>query len=109
MHIYEICENFTNTFINFCKICILFNKVLIRPNDKPWFTSELRYNIRLRDRLHVRKHSFKTPNEIDKIRYKTQRNHVNNMKKYGKENYNNNLETIISSKDKGNKTFWQVM
>ena len=29
-------------------------------------------------------------------------------KKYAKENYNNNLETIISSKDNGNKTFWQV-
>ena len=107
MHIDEICENFTNTFINFCKICIPFNKVLIRPNDKPWFTSELRYNIRLRDRL--RKHAFKTSNEIDKIRHKTQRNHVNNMKKYAKENYNNNLETIISNKDNGNKTFWQVM
>ena len=57
MHIDEICENITNTFINFCKICIPFNKVLIRPNDKPWFISELRYNIRLRDRL--RKHAFK--------------------------------------------------
>ena len=88
-------------------MCIPFNKVLIRPNDKPWFTSELRYNIRLRDRL--RKHAFKTSNEIDKIRYKTQRNRVNNMKKYAKDNYNNNLETIISSKDNGNKTFWQVM
>ena len=31
------------------------------------------------------------------------------MKKYAKENYYNNLETIISSKDNGNKTFWQVM
>ena len=31
------------------------------------------------------------------------------MKKYAKENYNNNLETIISSKDNGNKTFWHVM
>ena len=49
MHIDEICENFTKTFINFCKICIPFNKVLIRPNDKPWFTSELRHNIRLRE------------------------------------------------------------
>ena len=69
--------------------------------------SELRYNIRLRHRL--RKHAFKTSNEIDKIRYKTRRNRVNNMKKYAKENYNNNLETIVSSKNNGNKTFWQVM
>ena len=65
MHIDKICENFTKTFINFCKKCIPSNKVLIRPDDKPWFTSELRYNIRLRDRL--RKHAFKTSNEIDKF------------------------------------------
>ena len=31
------------------------------------------------------------------------------MKKYTQENYNDNLETFISSKDNGNKTFWQVM
>ena len=31
------------------------------------------------------------------------------MKKYAKENYNNNRETIISSKDNVDKTFWQVM
>ena len=51
----------------------------------------------------------KTSNEIDKIRFKTQRNCVNNMKTYAKENYNNDLETIISSKDNGNKIFWQVI
>ena len=42
----EACVKFTNTFSIFCKSCIPSKKVLIRPNDKPWFTSELRYNIR---------------------------------------------------------------
>lgn len=31
------------------------------------------------------------------------------MKKYAKENYNNNLEDIISDKENGNKSFWQIM
>ena len=44
-----------------------------------------------------------------KIVKKHKRNRVNNMKKYANENYNNNLETIISCKDNGNKTVWQVM
>ena len=47
MRIDEICENFTNIFINFCKICIPFNKVLIRPNDKPWFTYKQLYQARI--------------------------------------------------------------
>ena len=45
------CQNFTRVFLQFCKTCIPCRKVLIRPNDKPWFTSELRYNIRIRNRL----------------------------------------------------------
>ena len=33
----------------FYKACIPSRNVLIRENDKPWFTSEIRYNIRLRN------------------------------------------------------------
>ena len=55
------CSMFTDIFLNFCKECIPCKKVLIRPNDKPWFNSELRYNIRLRDRLRKR---FSSQNPI---------------------------------------------
>ena len=76
----ESCENFTQKklILRFCKTCIPCNNVLIRLNDKPWFTSELRYNIRLRNRL--RKKAFQTNSEADIQQYKKQRNHVNNMK-----------------------------
>ena len=40
---------------------------------------------------------------------KQQRNKVNNMKKFAKDNYNNNIEDMISNTDRGSKTFWQVM
>ena len=62
----DACNKFTSIFFEFCKECIPRKKVLIRPNDKPWFNSELRYNIRLRDRL--RKKTFKTNHNFDKIR-----------------------------------------
>ena len=43
--------HFTNSYTDLCKTCIPRKRVLIRPPDKPWFSSELRYNIWLRDRL----------------------------------------------------------
>ena len=50
----QACESFTDLFLKFCKERIPCKNVLIRQNDKPWFSSELRYNIRLRDRLRKR-------------------------------------------------------
>ena len=103
----DACESFTKTFLDFCKICIPSKKVLIRPDDKPWFTSEIRHNLRLRDRL--RKRAFRTRREVDFKRYKKQRNHVNNIKKFANENYNNNIEEILTNPEFGNKTFWHIL
>ena len=99
--------NFTNSYIDLCKTCIPRKRVLIRPSDKPWFSSELRYNIRLRDRL--RQKALKTNLVNDKLIFKKQRNRVNNMKKYAKENYINNFEDTILSSENSTKTFWQIM
>ena len=105
----EACYKFTDLFLKFCKYCIPFRKVLIRQNDKPWLNSELRYNLRLRDRL--RKHSFKTKRKRDHISFKRQRNKVNNMIKYAKENFINKIDDIFRNQETGNssRTFWQVM
>ena len=80
--------------------------MLIRPNDRPWFTSELRHNIRIRDRL--RQKAFSSKSEQDKLNYKKQRNRVINMKKYAKENFMNNFEDSLNNPD-SNKTFWQII
>ena len=103
----EACNNFTEVYINLCKACIPRKKVLIRPSDCPWFTSELRHNIRIRDRL--RRKALQSNNVRDITRYKTQRNRVNNMKKYAKETYMNNYEDMILNQNCGGKTFWQLM
>ena len=105
----DACINFTDVFLKFCKECIPCQKVLIRQNDKPWFNSEIRHNIRLRDKL--RKRFFKTKRESDHVSFKQQRNKVNNMIKYAKENFIHKIDDILGNSEIGNssKTFWQVM
>ena len=102
-------ENFTNKFLKFCDECIPRKKVLIRQNDKPWFSSELRYNIKLRDRF--RKTYFKSKRDSDRSKFKRQRNRVNNMLKYAKDNFINKIDDILFNQEtrNSNKTFWQVM
>ena len=73
------CEFLTTTFIKLAEDNIPKKKVTIRPNDKPWFNSELRKEIRKRDRL--RKRALKSNSLIIYQNYRKQRNHVNNLKK----------------------------
>ena len=49
----------------------------IRPNDKIWMTSEIRKEIRIRDRL--RKKYIKNKIGTNERKYKNQRNKVNNL------------------------------
>ena len=78
-------------------------------NNKPWFNSELRYNIRLRDRL--RKRFFKSKSDLDRMSFKRQRNKVNNMIKYAKQSFINTIDDFGCNQELGNsnKSFWQVM
>ena len=52
-------------------------EVTIRLNDKVWFNSELRREIRKRDRLRKLARRSNCDSNINK--YKKQRNHVNNF------------------------------
>ena len=47
----EICNTFTETLVQIARECIPSKLVTVRNNDKPWFTSELRTEIRRRDRF----------------------------------------------------------
>ena len=58
--------------------------VIIRPDDKPWYDSELCHFMKCRDRL--RKVAFKTNSVTSWIKYKRMRNKVNNLKKFAKKN-----------------------
>jgi hypothetical protein len=50
-------ETFTKCFLKIAKECIPTKIVTIRNNDRSWFNSEIRKEIRMRDRL--RKHVLK--------------------------------------------------
>ena len=77
-------KNFQKTFLQISSACIPSKAILIREKDKPWFSNEIRKEIRIRDR--IRKKLLKSQNENNIIKYKKQRNKVNNMKKIAKEN-----------------------
>ena len=102
------CYKFTETYLDMARQCIPSKSITIRPNDKPWMTSELRKNLRIRDRLH--KKSRKTKLQADINKFKTQRNKVNNMKKFARLNFYENVNGIIerySSSDP--KSYWKLI
>ena len=78
----EACELFTSKFIELAKTCISNNFVIVRPNDKPFYSSEIRLASRQRDRLHDKAKT--STNVVDWNNYKKARNKINNMKKIRK-------------------------
>jgi len=92
----EMCNTFTETFVQIARECIPTKFVMVKNNDKPWFTSALRTEIRRRDRF--RKIVLKSKTESSILRYKQQRNKVNNLKRNAKENFEKNLDNIINRK-----------
>lgn len=102
------CETFSNVFIEFAEICIPSKLVTVRPNDKPWMTSELRTNIRKRDRLHKIARNSKSIKDIKK--FKSQRNKVNNMKKYSRSNFYENVHGMIDNYFSTDpKAYWRLI
>ena len=102
------CDLFIDKLQHFVKECIPSQTVTIRPNDKPWFDSELRREIRIRDRL--RKKARKTNSYRDVSKYKTQRNRVNNLKKSAKENFYANLDGLLATQlEKNSTNYWKLL
>jgi hypothetical protein len=75
---------FTNKCIEIIKKCVPQKEVTIRLNDKVWFNSELRREIRKRDRL--RKLAPRSNSDFNINKYKKQINHVNNLESMPKNN-----------------------
>ncbi len=104
----DAAEMFTLTFIDLAKQCIPYREVTIRPNDKPWYNSEIRRTTKQRDK--ARKKAIETGGIDDWNKYKSFRNKVNNMKKYARESFYNDIEFNITdafSNDK--KYFWKLI
>ena len=64
----NMCTIFTDKIIDIARECIPTKYVTVRTRDKPWFNSELRKEIRIRDRL--RRKSLKSKIDIAMLQYK---------------------------------------
>jgi ribosomal protein L17 len=79
--------------------------VRIRLNDKPWFNSEIRKEIRTRNRLHKLARRNQSKQSLQK--YKSQRNKVNNMIKYAREQFFQSANELVNSlQSKNSKSYW---
>ena len=76
------CELFTGKLMEIAYECIGTNTVTIRPNNKISMTSEIRRELRVRDRL--RKKFIESKSIFNERKYKDQCNKVINLKKSAK-------------------------
>ena len=82
--------------------------ITVRPNDKPWFDSELRRFIKYRDRQRKTALHKCTPSSWEK--YKRLRNKVNNLKKFARKHFFENIEFNIESDSLNNKRgYWNSL
>jgi hypothetical protein len=63
-------SDFTSIFLNIASICIPTRELIIRNDDKVWFDSTLRREIRIRDRF--RKTFLKVKSVLTETKYKHQ-------------------------------------
>ena len=104
----EMCGIFTTKFLELANQNIPRKTITIRPNDKPWFNSELRREIRKRDRL--RKKALNKNSLIIYEQYKKQRNYVNNLKKETKQSFYSDIHGLIDTySNNNNQDFWKLV
>ena len=94
--------------MEFVNLSIPHRDVIIRPNDKPWYDSEIRRYSRKRDRLKTK--AVRTSLQSDWAKYKYLRNKVNNLKRHTKETFYNNLElSLLTNFSSNKKEFWKIV
>ncbi|MCG8032136.1 MAG: reverse transcriptase family protein [Candidatus Thiodiazotropha taylori] len=98
---------FNESLLRLVSECIPSKEVTVRSDDKPWYDTEIRKHSRKRDRL--KSIALKSERTSDWRKYKQARNKVNNLKKYAKERFYNNLELTLSGNYTNNKRdFWKL-
>ena len=99
---------FNSKLLELVKRCIPTTLVTIRPNDKPWYNSEIRKTSRQRDRQ--KRKALNSGRTSDWAKYKSFRNKVNNMKKHAKETFFNTLEFNIRDLNANNpRLYWKTV
>jgi hypothetical protein len=66
----KMCNTFTETFLRVARECIPTKMDTVRNSDRPWFNSELRREIRKRDRIRKTAKNISSSQILTKIRNK---------------------------------------
>jgi hypothetical protein len=104
----NVCINFTNKFLTIAKENIPLKTILVRHHDKSWISSELKMEIRKRDRLRQQFLRLKTISTEQK--YKSQRNKVNTIKKQCKVSYFEKISELLSDLKTTNiQLYWRTV
>lgn len=101
-------KQFTNKYMEMVASHIPSKQIRVKQTDKPWFNSDIKREIRIRNRLHKNARARPSDSAIDK--YKRQRNKVNNMKKHAREQFFMSANEYVDSLIKTNpKSYWSLI
>ena len=101
------CDNWTNAFLDIAQSCIPSKLVTIRPDDSPWYNSELRQLKRHKDRLHHKAKRRNTPQDWQNFR--NARNEYVNKLHAAEQTYNTKLASELKEhKSLSPKRWWHI-
>jgi hypothetical protein len=102
----ELTETFTTILQDEIKTCIPSKNVLIRPNDKPGMTGQVRSLFRKCHRLH--KIAVKSRLVSDIENHKTARHEAKTEWKKAQKSYYDKLFKKLDTSDSKNKIYWKI-
>jgi hypothetical protein len=100
------CE-FMDIFEKVCESCVPHYEVIVRPNCKPYITTEIKRLIRRRDRLHKAHKTHKT--ETTRTNYKHARNEVVSKIRRSFLDYEANQLDVLNNRMLNPKSFWKTL
>ena len=104
----DCCEQLTDRLLSVAKDIIPNKTVIIRPNDKPWYSEDLRCQRRAKDRLYHLAKTRKT--EISWTAFNQARNSYCQAIKKAKDQYDNLKYTVLVDEGKQNsKKWWHIL
>ena len=101
-----VCSSWSQMFLDVAKRTIPNKYILVRPNDAPWYTSNLRLMKRKMLRLFQKFKSKKTTTSWEK--YKTARNQYQYSLDQAEQTYKNNLAGTLAD-EKNSKRWWSTV
>jgi hypothetical protein len=101
-------SSFTQKYHEIISRIIPSKMIQLRPSDKPWFNSDIKREIRIRDRLKKNERTKKSSIAIHK--YKSHRNKSNYIINYAREQFCLSANELIDSLQRNDsKSYWSLI